>query len=307
MTMTYSFSAITTGQTDADSPINQPLMDAIRQDLYHLKEFCYGIGGTYTPDAEHDHDGANSKPVASVAANAVGQTQMQDAAVGQAELKHDHGSVSTTSTVGETLILPGGAFGFWVCLKTNNASAYALVGRDTEAIKTGGTSYANTIRLRIDGSPYTAYAQQYYVQSSPPYSLVDHEWGHWIYLLRKAIDGTIVSAYEAPEPPWAYNGPGWNPKDEKERIIAIPHPFSDYFLRKPEDDGLEIVLIDTRDLLLKDWEWTQAQLWTRQKDTILEDLEGKINPPIGKNGIIDLGLGEIPGFTDRVMIKPVSV
>lgn len=52
-------------QTDADSPVDQPLMDGIRLDLDHLREFGYGnpSGGFYTPIYGHDHDGVNSKNV----------------------------------------------------------------------------------------------------------------------------------------------------------------------------------------------------------------------------------------------------
>lgn len=66
MALTYTFSTITAGQTDADSIINQTLMDSIRQNLYHFQDFCYGVLGTYTPDTEHNHDGNNSAPVPSL-------------------------------------------------------------------------------------------------------------------------------------------------------------------------------------------------------------------------------------------------
>ena len=73
MAMTYNFTAITAGQVDADSIINQVLTDAIRGDIYHLKEFCYGIAGAapYAPDAKHDHDGVNSALVTDIADGAV--------------------------------------------------------------------------------------------------------------------------------------------------------------------------------------------------------------------------------------------
>lgn len=54
---TYNWNTINASQCDADSPIDVTLMEAIRQDLVHLKEVLYD---TYTPIKGHNHDGANS-------------------------------------------------------------------------------------------------------------------------------------------------------------------------------------------------------------------------------------------------------
>ncbi len=44
-----AWSTIYASQTDADSPINQVLMDSLRLDLNHLREVVYGDGsGTQT-------------------------------------------------------------------------------------------------------------------------------------------------------------------------------------------------------------------------------------------------------------------
>lgn len=61
---TYPWSIISSTQTDANSPINETLMEGIRQDLIHLKEW---LGENYTPAVDHNHDGVNSSFVASVA------------------------------------------------------------------------------------------------------------------------------------------------------------------------------------------------------------------------------------------------
>jgi len=78
MAMTYDFSAITTGQTDADSPVNQMLMDSIRQNIYHLREALYGVTGTYTADKEHDHDGTNSAYIAGVDTETITPSMLKD-------------------------------------------------------------------------------------------------------------------------------------------------------------------------------------------------------------------------------------
>jgi len=55
MALTYVWNAIVAGQTDSDSPLNQVLMDDIRENLIHCHEYIGGI--TYTPAEDHDHDG----------------------------------------------------------------------------------------------------------------------------------------------------------------------------------------------------------------------------------------------------------
>jgi len=69
MALTSTYSSISASQTDADSPIDTVLMDGMRQNI----DVCYEwIGGpTYTPSTSHDHDGVNSKPVVSVADDAI--------------------------------------------------------------------------------------------------------------------------------------------------------------------------------------------------------------------------------------------
>ncbi|MBW7957841.1 MAG: hypothetical protein H3C68_08125 [Deltaproteobacteria bacterium] len=57
---TYNWNEITEAQTDADSPIDTALMEGIRRNLVHLKEW---LGESFTPARDHDHDGINSKSV----------------------------------------------------------------------------------------------------------------------------------------------------------------------------------------------------------------------------------------------------
>ncbi|HHL40888.1 MAG TPA: hypothetical protein ENJ37_10315 [Deltaproteobacteria bacterium] len=61
---TYPWNTISASQTDADSPLDTTLMEAIRQNLIHLEEW---LGDSYTAAKDHDHDGANSKLVATIA------------------------------------------------------------------------------------------------------------------------------------------------------------------------------------------------------------------------------------------------
>lgn len=54
---------INDGAVDPDSPVDQALMEGMRDDLVHLREW---LGASYFAGAvqDHDHDGSNSKPIA---------------------------------------------------------------------------------------------------------------------------------------------------------------------------------------------------------------------------------------------------
>jgi len=61
MALTSTYTSISAGQTDANSPMDTILMDALRQNQDVLYEW---IGGpTYTPSTSHDHNGTNSKQI----------------------------------------------------------------------------------------------------------------------------------------------------------------------------------------------------------------------------------------------------
>ncbi len=53
-----SWSLITDGQVDADSPLDTTLITALRDNLVHLEEW---LGDGYAATKDHDHDGLNSK------------------------------------------------------------------------------------------------------------------------------------------------------------------------------------------------------------------------------------------------------
>jgi hypothetical protein len=128
--------------------------------------------------------------------------------------------------------------------------------------------------------------------------LGDVNWGHFLFLLRSPSTGEIVSAYEAEDPPWAYNGALWLPKDDKRRIQAVPHPFADYMGKAPSVDGFEICLIDFGSYDVKKW---KADNWKVGKG-ILEDLQGRVSP--GKEvSPADFQIPQVPGFTDKVKIR----
>ncbi|MBU1864247.1 MAG: hypothetical protein KKH94_11330 [Candidatus Omnitrophica bacterium] len=147
-----------------------------------------------------------------------------NAAVSQGKLKTSQGSVSTVSTAGAELTLPGGSYGFYPQVRSAHSSC------TVEAKMANGiyfTSYATNIFLKpstVNG----AYAQQRYVTASGK--------DPWLFILYDKKEGQIVSTWYAPDHP-SY-GQGGNEK-------KVPHPFADY-LGKELSEHLEIILVDLK-------------------------------------------------------------
>ena len=119
--------------------------------------------------------------------------------VSQSRLKSTTGEVSTTTT-GANTTLPGGGYGFYPQLRSTGADT---VGASI-ASALANTSYVTTIYLSTSAG--TSYAQQRYIQASPPYDLGDGEIEQFVFALVNST-GKVVSAYAAPEAPWHNNGP----------------------------------------------------------------------------------------------------
>jgi len=155
-------------------------------------------------DTYFDHVWASGFAISSVdqmGADTVGQSQMRDSAIGQAECKTTTGEVST-STSG-LFVLPGGEYGFYPQVKNTS------VGGDCRAQISSGpvtTSYVAYIYLAVLTFG-TAYAQQRYFQASPPYDLGDGEIPLFLFCKINKSTGLVESIYSAPEAPWHYNGP----------------------------------------------------------------------------------------------------
>lgn len=54
---TKSFTVIADSRIDVDSPVDETLMEDLRDNDQHLADW---IGGSYTAAIDHDHDGVNS-------------------------------------------------------------------------------------------------------------------------------------------------------------------------------------------------------------------------------------------------------
>lgn len=118
----------------------------------------------------------------------------------QALLKTASGSVSGgLGSVIDTIVLPGGQYGFYPQVRNDS-------GGGVTAIYISGTlneSYRTVVG--IDPGFGKGEVRQRYVQSSPPYDLGDGEIPLFVFFAY--CDGELMGSYEAPEPPWALNGP----------------------------------------------------------------------------------------------------
>ncbi len=144
----------------------------------------------------------------------------------QAGLSTATGEVSTSSSA--NLTLPGGEYGFYPQVKKNVAGA-----ADAQIVRQGAgsltTSYATIIGL-YNATTNTVYAQQLYIQASPPYDIGDGEVPLFIFALVNSL-GEIEAVYCAPEPPWALNGPTRIMPTRREggrafrtELVSVPRP-----------------------------------------------------------------------------------
>lgn len=252
---------------------------------------------------------------AKIADGTIGQAKLAAGSVGQSQLKTAIGSVSSNVSyesasefLQSDLVLPGGEYGFFPQLKVGSAG-FALwggaVGGQFQSVvgKAAGAtslSFVSTLSLYSNSAGVLAYAQQRYIQSSPPYKIGQETWGHFLYVLRRVADGKILCAYEAEDPCWAYNGRPFNEKDSVERVSEVPHPFPAYFDKDPATDGLEIALIDLRDFDMAAWK-VGARM--RGKSSVLDEVDLIVKPTGQERQRSYYNLPSIARFDGRVKLK----
>lgn len=219
-----------------------------------------------------------------------------DAAISQPKLKTTTGEVSVSAGATSNVTLPGGSYGFYPQLK--NTSDSGIVQAFISGSYNSG-AYGTVIYLNLNGGTSGAgYAQQRYLQASPPYKIGNITWGHFLFLLRDITTGAVKAAYEAEDPPWAYNGAIYLLKNDPGRLAEVPHPFADYWLKDPAVDGLEIVLVDL----------TMRNVMKAKQDNakvgkgLLEDIPALIAGKGKPKPHAAYGLPNIPRFSDKVKI-----
>jgi len=147
--------------------------------------------------------GAPKNKLASMDTNSVGESQIVASAISQSKLSTTTGEVSTSGAGPTSLTLAGGEYGFYPQTKADSGTTYAA------QIATGvnNTAYTTYISFTRSGGSGTQYAQQRYIQASPPYDLGDGEIPLFIFLLVDNSTRKIIASYIAPEAPWHNNGP----------------------------------------------------------------------------------------------------
>lgn len=136
----------------------------------------------------------------------VAEGKLAASAVAQAKLKTSTGEVSTDSTSGANLTLPGGEYGFYPQIKSpDGVGLTAYVGTLFTA-----TAYTTNIYI-IMASAYTGYARQRYVSSSGEVN--------WLFFLRDKTTKKIKASWICSDHPCFGNG--GNPD-------TVQHPFPEY-------------------------------------------------------------------------------
>jgi hypothetical protein len=219
-------------------------------------------------------------------------------------LKTSSGPVST-ALARQSLTLPGGIYGFYPRTKMSTTASGSWLaniiandianGSITNQI--GWTTYASIIQLGA-GAGGTIFAEHVFITASPPYKVGNADWNHFMFLLREINSEKVLSAYEAECPPWQYNGKTWLPKDHKDRLETIPHPFVDYWDKDPADDGLEIVLVDLNEVDVIGWRESNH---IKGKCT-LEDIQAVLPGKGTSHHVKDIGVPDIARFSERVKI-----
>jgi hypothetical protein len=298
---------INLGFTATASEINQ-IADGITATAAQVNQVATGT------TARNEHKHANVNVIAgtglsgggnlggditlNVSSVTVNQSEIENRAVGQGELKTASGSVQTNSNADTLLVLPGGAYGFYPRIYSEDDYHYAKITICGETDITINNSPRPLICMNSDNN-YNTIANQYYIQASPPYMIGDTLWGHFIFLLRNKNTGAIVAGYEAEDPPWAYNGPAYTRKDSADRIRAVPHPFADYENRDPAEDGLEIILCNTEEVNVGQWRADVER--PGRRGSIISEVPAMLTID-EKTPIAAAKNLSIPGFTDRVKL-----
>lgn len=170
-----TYVAITAGQIDGESPIDETLMTQLRDNPVAISE-----GDAAAPRILEPAYGASS--------------------INQAALKSTTASGSVAIGAGSAgiYVLTGGTYSWWTAGSNSTLGGMGFGNSDTAA---------GTIGLENpDGGSRTFYVDERYIQASPPYDLGDGEIPLFVYaLMNKAgeVEGTRISQ----DPLWAYHGP----------------------------------------------------------------------------------------------------
>lgn len=186
-----TYSAVTAGEKDADSPINVSLIDKLDQNPLAIAE-----GASGAPKIQN----------AAFADNSINGSRIVSATIDQGSLNTGSGEVSTTSSSEVNLTLPGGEYGFYPNIRCSGSAVdfRHRIGNKTDAL--APTSNVCNILMQIVSGGGTAYAVQRYINASPPHAIESVDYRDFIFLLLDS-NGDAISGWMATDPPWFHNGP----------------------------------------------------------------------------------------------------
>lgn len=180
-----TYTAIADADIDPESPGTTTLFTRLRDNPIAITEKASGA-----PVLANDY---------------IVQDMVSASTIGQAELKTTNSAISTSSDA--LMTLPGGQYGFYPQIKASDGTAqYGATIGGAASNTAPGTSYATRIVLRAVGGG-SIFAQQRYIQASPPYDLGDGEISRFVFVEVHKSTGDVISVYSAQEAPWHYNGP----------------------------------------------------------------------------------------------------
>ncbi len=181
-----TYSAVSSGEKDANSPITESLINKLDQNPLAMFE------------------GAVGAPKIQTAAHA-------SASITQALLKTTTQELSSTSSslTGVHFIFSGGEYSFYPQIKcsadTDEQDVDYFVGKLVEN-GTSITTYATRLFYEGTRGSQIFYGKMRYVQASPPYELGGVDMPHFVFLHVDAL-GNVISVSSSEDPTWAYNGP----------------------------------------------------------------------------------------------------
>jgi len=189
-----TYSAVSAGEKDADSPVSVGLVDKLDQNPHAIAEGASGAPKILT---------------AAINSSAVTESKMASSAVNRAALK------STTQEVSAALSASGishlsftsvGEYGFYPQVRSSGGG-FAYSAAITKASRSNASYDGTYIGVKDESAgANTVYGKIRYIQASPPYQLGGHDIPLFVYALLDS-SGNIKSVNTAGDPPWAYNGP----------------------------------------------------------------------------------------------------
>lgn len=173
-----TYTAIADADIDTDSPVTESLMTKLRDNPIAITEGA---------------SGAPQIVQAAIASGAIHTTQL-DTSTGV-------NSTASTSVVNATL--SGGTYSFFPQIAESGDGMQAQIAVTPQQ---PGASYVTNVAYAANTTG-TAFIQNRYVNTSPPYDLGDGEIPLFIFAVIDNTTQEVISVSAAPDPVWVHNGP----------------------------------------------------------------------------------------------------